>query len=170
MWGTSDWIGAKSMHTTYIRQVTRADMRTKRIFAFRQRARSTTNQGIHFKSKKKKTDHMSGTNRPKEKRRKDIGKDVGDVKEGTSAYVTVQTSDSFTQREVQAGVDTGPTLFMKPPRDPAQTFIQVTEPRAATAPLAASRTGGNWADASYSSSDMEAVSSSTRSNRRRQAD
>ena len=119
---------------------------------------------------KKKTDHMSGTNRPKKKRRKDIGKDVGDVEEGTNAYVTVQTSDSFTQREVQGGVDTGPTLFMKPPRDPAQTFIQATEPRAATAPLAASRTGGNWADASYSSSDMEAVSSSTRSNRRRQAD
>ena len=111
---------------------------------------------------------MSETNGPKEKRRKDIGKDVGDVKEG--AYVTVQTSDSFTQREVQGGVDTGPTLFMKPPRDPAQTFIQATEPRATTAPLAASRTGGNRADASYSLSDMEAVSSSTRSNRRRQAD
>ena len=113
---------------------------------------------------------MSGTNRPKEKRRKDIGKDVGDMKEGKSAYVTVQTSDSFTQREVQAGVDTWPTLFMKPPRDPAQTLIQATEPRAATAPRADSRTGGNRADASYSSSDMEAVSSSTRSNRRRQAD
>ena len=127
-------------------------------------------RGSISKATKNKADHTSGTNGPKEKRRKDIGKDVGDVKEGTSAYVTVQTSDSFTQREVQAGVDTGPTLFMKPPRDPAQTFIQATEPRAATAPRADSRTGGNRADASYSSSDMEAVSSSTRSNRRRQAD
>ena len=127
-------------------------------------------RGCISKATKKKADHMSGKNGPKEKRRNDIGKDIGDVLEGTSAYVTVQTSDSFTQREVQAGVDTWPTLFMKPPRDTAQTFIQVTEPRAATAPLAASRTGGNRADASYSLSDMEAVSSSIRSNRRRQAD
>ena len=70
------------------------------------------------------------------------------------------------QREMQAKVQT----LAREPRESAPTVIQASAPRAATGTRAAHHTGGNPAETSYSPSEMEAVSSSTRAKRRRQED
>ena len=104
---------------------------------------------------KNKVDYGHADKGPKEKKKKD--------NPATQTLVN-EAIDETTQMEVQAKVQTS----ANDPRDSASGLIQAPAPRAATGPRAAHRT--NPAEASYSSSEMEAVSSSTRAKRRRQED